>query len=472
MSVFDKPSISGTFTLNSVESPSYVETGISSLRVQFIKSNSSITQYVSAKSCVLIAEDVKIFAVVFRDINGTDITVIQIPLVGQTIDDLVRSINSYPDIAAEVINNSGFVSVLLIKDTSFIDISGKWAYFESENIDINSVYSSLDKDIKFFLTTPEPISMQKNLIQSLGGFVSLSEIYRGGSLLDSLSIYDTTMSVSSKMISPDFSLVDLQNSQYLQINDEIIKISKWIGTIAYISERNSFDTPLRMHPKNSVVREIAKNDFFDKKFGDDRKQYRCIAIKNTNKSDIAKNMKVFFNIYSRNNLSAIRLAIESPISDFYEGVSSSSGITAFSVNDLVDKFEESHFVTAPIVFTGGANTGQNRIIKSYNPTSGTLELDQRLPNTINIGDSFYIDTAPCQKTKSGTKKPSGSRISSFFDVNGENNSISININGDRNSVNDLKPNEVIYIWIERSIAESNDEFINNRFSLSVSYSRV
>lgn len=48
----------------------------------------------------------------------------------------------------------------------------------------------------------------------------------------------------------------------------------------------------------------------------------------------------------------------------------------------------------------------------------------------------------------------------------------MNIGGNRLNGSDLRPNEVIYVWIERSISESNDEFINNRFSLSVKYSKV
>jgi len=472
MSVFDNPNINGSYVLNSNKIPLYIKEELSVLKIQFSKSDTSFTSYISAKSCILTAEGVKIFAVVFQDTSGNEVTDIQIPLIGQTIDYLVKSINSYSDIVADVVNYSGFTSTLLLKDTAFVDITNKWSYFNSENIDINSSYSSLDVDLRFFLTTPQPISIQKNLTQSLGGFVSLGEIYQGALLLDSLSIYDSSLSINEKEISSDFSLSDFQSSQYLQINDEIIKIDKWIGSKAYISERNSFDTPLRMHSANSVIRKIAKNDFFDNKLSSDRKQYRCLAIKNTNKTDVAKNMKVFLRLYSRNNLSVIRLAIESPISDYYEGVSSSTGLTAFSVIGLIGNFESSHFVASPIVFTSGVNTGQIRIIKSYNPTSGTIELDQRLPFSISSGDSFYIDTAPCQRVKSGTKPPSGDRVSAFFDANREEDAISINIGENRISGNDLLPNEVIYIWIERGISDINDEFINNRFSLSVIYSKI
>jgi len=472
MSVLDKPEFSGTYSLTSETVPSYIGDSLSAFKIQFIKDETSITLFTSAKACVLTANDVKIFAVVFKDQNGTESTVIQIPLVGQTVDDLVLLLNTYPDISADVVNSAGFTSTLILSDTAFVDISGKWAYFNSSSIDINSVFSSLDQDIRFILTSAEPIAVQKNLVQSLGGYVSLSEVYNGLLLSDTMSIYDSVMNVNSQSLSSRFSLVDLQKSEYVQVNDEIMKVSKWVGNIAYISERNAFDTPLRMHPKNSIVREISKNNFFDLNFGPDRKQYRCVAIKNINTNDVAKNMKVFFNVNSRNNLSRIRLAIESPLSDYFAGTVSTSGITAFSVISLVNEFDSSYFVSAPLVFTSGSNIGQIRIVKSYNPTSGTIELDQKLPFTIGVGDSFYIDTAPSQRTKSGTKAPSGSRVSAFYDVTSEDNAISINVGNNRLSGNDLRPNEVVYVWVERSIAESNDEFSNNRFSLSVKYSKV
>lgn len=472
MNIFDKKSISGSFDLTSTKVPLYTTSSLSCFRIQFSKEEGSVNPYISAKACVITADEVKIFIVVFKDENNNEFTTIQIPLVGQKIDNLIAEINGYADVYAEVENSAGFVSTSLIEDTAFVDISGKWAYFTVTDINVNSVYTSLDTDLRFFLTTPEPVSVQKNLVQSLGGYVSLSEVYRGYAISDALSIYDKIVYLNTDSISLDFSLVDLQKSSYLQINDEIVKISKWVSNVGYISERNVFGTPLRMHPKGSIIKEISKNDFFDANLGPDRKQYRCIAIKNTNNKDIAKNMKVFCNIPSRNNLSTIRLAIENPISDYYKGTSSSQGITAFSDNSLVGKLTSSHFVSSPIYFINGPNAGQVRLVKSYNPTSGTIEIDQRLPNNISFGESYVIDTAPCQKTKSGTKAPSGSRVSAFFDANNEESAISINVNGGRDSNVNLLPNEVVYVWIERAISASNDEFLNNRFSLTVSYSKI
>jgi hypothetical protein len=139
---------------------------------------------------------------------------------------------------------------------------------------------------------------------------------------------------------------------------------------------------------------------------------------------------------------------------------------------LAGVYEDNHFVAAPIVFVSGNNVGQKRLVKSFVTSSGTIEVDERLPNSISIGDQFYIDTAPSHRTKSGMRAPSSPRISEFFDANSEATAVSINIQNNRISGKDLKSNEVVYVWIERAISESNDEFLNNRFSLSVIYSKV
>jgi len=471
MSLFSQKTISGTYSLTSTDKALYEPISDSALRIQFAKSENSVTPFVSAKFCVLTVEGIKVLAGVFIDASGTESTLVQIPLVGQPISELVRSLNTYVEVFAESVNSFDYLSSMLLKDTAFTTVSGTWAYFSAETTNINSTFSTLSTDITYHLTSAEPVSLQNNYTQSLGGYVSTNELYRGAELLSSVSIYDKILYLGQS-VSDGFSIVDLQKSEYVQIGEEIIRISKWSSNAGYIAERNAFNTPLRSHSKGSIVREILKNDFFDLNFSPERKQYRCIAIKNEHANDIAKDMKVFFKINSRNNLSTIRLAIEAPNSDYYSGTSSSTGITAFSVTNLAGVYQDSHFVAAPIVFTSGSNSGQKRLVKSFTASSGTIEIDERLPNSISIGDQFYIDTAPSHRTKSGMKAPSGSNVSEFFDANNETTAVSINVLNNRASGKDLKPNEVIYVWIERVISESNDEFLNNRFSLSVIYSKV
>jgi hypothetical protein len=385
---------------------------------------------------------------------------------------LIKKINVYADTVAEAANSSGYISTSLLVDTAFTQSNGSWVYFSAANNNINSVFYPISKDLRFYLTSVEPISEQKNLAQSIGGFVSSTQVCRGFMLYESVSIYDKTIVVDENALSTDYSVVDLQKNKFLQIDDEIVRVDKWSGLSAYLSDRNVYDTPLRMHSKGTVIRELIKNSFFDYNLGPNRKQYRCVAIKNINTENTAKDLRVYFNTNSRNNLSTIKIAIETPKSDYYSGAASTSGITSFAVYDLINTFEDDHYAQSAIVFTSGSNLNQTRIIKSYIKSSGTIILDQKLPYNISAGDSFYIDTAPATRNKSSVKAPVGENISQFYNPIDFDNSIPINVMGNRVSGNDLKPNEAIYVWLERSIASINDEYENNRFSLSLSYSRV
>jgi len=469
MSSIDKVSIKGTYPVTSTVAPSYTASDTSAFRVQFFKDINSANPFSSAKFGVILAEGIKIFVGVFTSDNGMDTTFIQIPLIGQSINDLVSKLNNYADVIAETTNSSNFISTDSINQTALGDGSNKWLYFEVPSIEVNSTYSTLNRDLRFFLTTPQPISAQNNILQSLGGFVSQSEIYSSALLASSLSVYDTTLYINPDSFSSSLSVNDLNKSPFLQINDEIVQVNRWEEFSVYLTQRNMFDTPLRYHPKNSVVRELAKNDFFDRNLSEDGEQYRCLAIKNTNLTEIAKDLKVFFKLPSRNNLSSMKLAIELPKSDYYSDTVTSGGFTAFTVTSLINKFPNDYFVTSPIVFTSGPNAGQVRIVKSYIANSGTIIVDSRLPNSVSTGNEFYIDTAPAQRIKSGTKVPTGLQ---FYDASNEASAVSINVSNTRISGNNLKPQETIYVWIKRSISETNDEFSNNRSMLSLIYSKV
>lgn len=470
-SIFDKKDIIGIYEVNTETFASDIETANSVFKVRFVKASNSVSSFVSAKFCIMTAEDVKIFVGVYKDTNNEEFTLIQIPLLGQSIQELVFDINKYQDTQAEVVNSSGYISSLQLQDTGLTSNSSVWLYFDVATKQINSTYRNLQKDLKYFLTSAEPYAEQNNSVQSLGGYVSKSEIYKVFSLSAPVSIYDSIISVSETSLSDNFSLVDLQKLEYLQINDEIVRVSKWSGLNAYLSERNVFDTGLRMHASGDLVREIKYNYFFDRNLSADYKQYRCLALKNDSETETIKNLRIFLNTPSRNNLSQIRIAIEEPKSNYYNSESSSNGVTAFAVNSLINAYPNDYFVDAPIIFQSGPNENQIRFVKSYIASSGTIVIDKRLPVNIAIGDKFFIDTAPAFRNKSAVKIPTGANISEFINPLQSLDGVSIGIS-QRVDGGDLLPKQVIYIWLERSILEINDEYYGNRFSLSAIYSRV
>ena len=227
-----------------------------------------------------------------------------------------------------------------------------------------------------------------------------------------------------------------------------------------------------MHSIGDLLREIKNSDFFDRNLSADFAQYRCIALKNTSETETYKNVRIFFNTPSRNSLSKISIALEEPSSNYYSGQATTGGVTAFSDSNLVNAYQSDYFVGSAIVFKSNSNLNQIRYVTSYVPSSGTIVFDQRLIANVAIGDKYYIDTRASYRNKTALKTPTGSRISEFYNPQDFTDGIPINIKSNRADGNDLLPNQVIYIWLERSILEINDEYYGNRFSLSVKYSRV
>jgi hypothetical protein len=208
--IFDKKAISGNYDLTSTAVASYALLQDSAMRVQYARATNSTSTYISAKFCIITAEDIKVFAGVYTDENNNQVTLIQIPLVGQTISDLVTQINRYADTLAEVVNNLGFVNAATMSDTAFTVSNGSWVYFTAIDATANSVFAQLQSDLRFYLTSAEPLVEQKNITQSVGGFVSSTQVCGGAILYEPLSIYDKILVVSENSLSSDYTLLDLQ----------------------------------------------------------------------------------------------------------------------------------------------------------------------------------------------------------------------------------------------------------------------
>ena len=464
--------IIGEYSLNSAVQASYLPTTNSVFSIVFDTIRSGIVNYKSAKFCVMTAENIKIFVGQYIDKNNVVSTPVQIPLIGQTLQSFVDHLNQIPGIIATVKGSDYEISADSLIETAFTEALDLRVFFEKKNTKSASDANLLRENVILFYTTVEPFSAQNNYSQSFGGYVSTNTINSGFLLKRALGIYSNNLEIEQASLTSNLSLVELQKNEYLQINDEIIKIDRWDGLVAFIQERNAYQTPLRCHAINSLVKPIRKNEFLDKNLGSYKKQYRCLGLKNIDAVNIAKDLFIYSSIENRNVFSEIKIAIEVPKSEFFSGVSSSTGTVAFSVNALVNKQTNDYYKNAPLRFTSGANINQVRIIKSYIPSTGTLELFDRLPYSVALNDTFVIDPQPSSRMKSVFDMPIGENISDFYSIGDYDNGLSINVKNNRKNKKDLFPNEVVYIWIERSISEINDEYTNNRISLSMQYSRV
>lgn len=430
------------------------------------------TPYVALRCFVTSINDKKFFIGIFDTDTGDIVPVIQIPLVGQSIDALIARIRSIPSVSVQTLNDLGFHSVESLVEGDQINATDAWAYFFIESDSVRNVREgSLLDSLRFYFTSSEPIIDQNSPTQSLGGFVSPTKIYEFAYLVGPLSFYDQSLKVNNTA---------LNEYKLLQINDEVVEVEKWDGNIAYIKKRQAYNTPIRYHRNNSIIRGFAKNDIFDLKFNVNRKQYRCIALKNTSSSEIARDLKIFSKLASRNNLSRVRIAIEVPRSEYHSG-SAGFGARKFFIDaSLANVWNNDHFKDCSLTFTSGSNSGQTRIVTYYDGATGRFDLDSDLPNNIKSGDRFYVDTSPAQRVKSGLYSPltgeealaAGYVVSDFENATFYNNALALDFAIDRPNGKDLGPQEVIYIWIEREIDDINDKFENNRFVLSVNFNRI
>lgn len=472
MSIFVADDLIGSFQLtSSISAPSF-ESADTGLRVRFAASSRNIANVEKVKICIMTANGVKLFVGVYKTTSGLEKTFIQIPIVGQSCGDLAKSLNQIIGIEATVANNFFDASASSLIDTGFSNILDQFAYLSCNVNDFYASITNIRNSLQLFYTSVEPFSQQNNYNQSYGGYISTNQLFYGYPLNESMGIYDENAVVDLTRVNPYLSIVNLQKSKFLQINDEIIEVQEWRGSTVFISKRQMFDTPLRMHAFGSSIRPFSKNTNFDVNLGNNRTQYRCFALKNTHPTFIIKNLKLYSSLQDRNVNSQIKIALEIPASNFYSGLSASTGTTAFSVNSLKNAYQVDYFKNAPLQFTSGANKNQVRIVKSYLPSTGTIELSSRLPFDISIGDAFAIDPQSAVRMKSAFAKPIGSSVSDFFALPTIDNGLAIEDMQQIKKNANLEPNEVIYLWIERSIGPQSDEYIDNRLSLSFSFSGI
>jgi hypothetical protein len=423
-----------------------------------------------------------------RSAEGNLANPIEIPLInGLSLVELADQVSNIPGIVASVIGPNGSRDAATLLKTGVFNGTNQWAYFfkedlfdDDDDLDNDAAPNNIKPFIKYYLTSVEPNMAQSNPSQSLGGFISPTEISETSTLSREISFQDSVIQLTDS---------SLNAYSYIQIQDEIIEVSSWNGSTAIVARRRAFDTPARVHFQGAVVRGLNPNDVFTNGFTKDRKQYRCIAIRNESTTLTAKKAEVYFKIPNRNRKSNWRIALEVPRSEYQSTSATSGTLTSVTAAALAGRHPDDLFVTAPVVFTGGQNAGQTRIVTGYDGASGTFSFDEELPFVPQSGDAFYADTAPAQRVPNGTSAPDTSigrrpnpqtatpyLVQDFDEAEGFSGGQSINVNGSRTSTQrqsvQLGPKEAIYVWIERSLEDDNPGQENNRIALTLEFSKV
>lgn len=425
---------------------------------------------------------IRIFYGWFETPDGSLVTLVEAPLFpGFSLTDLKNLLEDIPGIEVTVRSGYALADSSLLRKSGTYDATNAPAYFWIAESGFGLADGPIDvpatnRDVKFYLTSPEPYLAQNNPAQSLGGFISPSECEATSSLDRELSFTESEIVMSD---------ASLSGSQYIQIQDEIIEIQTWVGNRAYAKQRNAFDTPLRVHFSGSIVRALTPNKILNSFFNENGEQYRCIAIRNESDKTLKK-VKFFIQLQNRNEFSAWDLAVEIPRSDYLKSTATAGDAQNIEDSSLISRYSDDFFKTAAVKILTGQNANQVRLVTGYDDQTGIIALDSELPFSMSAGDEYEIDTAPAQRVPTGLTSPSllpGDESNPPFLVTPaflrltSTRKLSIDVMDSREDEQrisgvDLAPMEAVYLWIKRSLLPNGEGQPQNRLNILLEYSRA
>tara|TARA_Y100000310_G_scaffold343501_1_gene451448 strand:- start:2897 stop:5506 length:2610 start_codon:yes stop_codon:yes gene_type:complete len=325
-------------------------------------------------------------------------------------------------------------------------------------------------DISFLATGAEPALAQANFSQSIGGYPSTSSFSPETTLVQHLSISDTEIGIQH----PVGGFNNWSDIEYVGINNEIIKVENVDGLILNVVSR-SVNGILNSHSRGSLVKGLRTDNLFNNVFNSEYKQYRCVAIKNISDIGIAYDFGIYVPQNSLTADSSIKIAIEIPKNQQYVGTSSSWDSMRITDTSLINSTED--FTDANITISSGPNSGQSRIVSSFDSIAGVLVLRDSLPvefsSSYGNDVSFTIDPGPAQRIASGIISPTFNtdRVTDLS-IATSKLPLSIDIKNEGGDKKNFAPNDVVYVWMERSIRKGASAFTNNSFVVKTTYSLI
>ena len=336
-------------------------------------------------------------------------------------------------------------------------------------------------DLKLYLTSLQPDMVQNVFSQSIGGYVSNSLLYPETIVNGTIGLYDTSF-VLDDLINESWS--DWNNAEYLNINNEIMKIYPINSRNISVIQRG-FNNIIEVHINGDLAKGVSSNELFNNVFNDNYKQYRCLAVKNIliredpSITQSVENISVYIKQNSRNLNSILKVAIEKPVNQYLESSASTiaSDLDA-GTSTLVDlslhQYDDDHFKNSYLKIKGGINKGQGRIITSFDSSNKALILDNTLEEDENV--LYEIFPSPAQRLKTGliSLDTTDSNITTFNLV-GQSNPITVSFNNEINAslvTNPFNFNDVFYIWLERTVQKGFSFFNNNDMVINIEYTNV
>jgi hypothetical protein len=331
--------------------------------------------------------------------------------------------------------------------------------------------------LRNYLTSLAPDISQTIYSQSIGGYFSNSLLYPETTLNSTIGLYDTSISLDTPLSG---SWSEWQGVEYINIGDEMIKVSPITNGSVTVVQRG-YNGIINMHISGDRVRAESSQELFNDVFDSDYKQYRCIAIKNDSllvdpSGDLnAYNFEVYLKQNSRNDDSSIKISLEQPNSQYLSSVSTSWTTMTIVDTSLIGVYSDNHFNEAYLKVLSGGAAGQGKIVKSFVSATGTFtfydgnSFSEAYDYTTNV--SYEVLPAPAQRIKTGIVSPvdTGDNVLPFVANNEQSPMRFTSGNSSDPLIADLFPNDVVYVWIERTIEKGVENFDNNDFVLNIKY---
>ena len=330
---------------------------------------------------------------------------------------------------------------------------------------------------KSYLTSLEPDMSQTIYSQSIGGYYSNSLLYIETTLASTVGLYDTSIPLETPSSG---SWTQWQGVEYINIGNEVIQVFPIVNGNITVVQRG-YNGIINMHKDGDEVRAFSQQ-LFNSAFNDDYKQYRCIAIKNESLllenpsgGSVAYNFSVNLKQNSRNNDSLIKISLEQPASQYISSTSTSWTTMQIVDTSLIGVYSDNYFKEAYLkILSGGNASGQGKIINSFDSTTGTFTFYSSFSSLYNYDGNvdYEILPAPAQRIKTGAISPmvGNSNVLSFVETSilSPLRFIMTDVSG--TEISDLYPNDVVYIWFERTVEKGAENFNNNDIVLNVNYS--
>lgn len=320
-------------------------------------------------------------------------------------------------------------------------------------------------DLKFYLTHAEPLQEQYDPSASIGGYASSTEAMATTATSQQRGRDANTIALGSAPT--------VAGREFLLVGDELMELVATGDTTAEVL-RGVAGTESRSHVSGAPASGLGVLDLFDNEFGDDLRQYRCVALMNTSETEIAYDVSVYLRYGSRNPNATFKVAVEVPSSAAVTGTAD-SGTTLSMTDEGMDaiEYEDNAYRGAVLTILSGTHAGRSLMIASYDKDSRTVTFAEALPSSIASGTSYRIDAGPAQRLLRGTARPifGEDEVSTLEERPTPETAQWINVNSLRPTGGDLMPGDLVYVWIERTLKKNAESFDNNSVVLAVRYTK-